>query len=54
MLRIEQSYEEALHGNCPAGSIFALKNRGWRDKQDIEHTFNTEAIEDLKKEYGFK
>lgn len=42
MLRIEQSYEEALHGNSPTGSIFALKNRGWRDKQEI-------AFDDVKK-----
>lgn len=54
MLRIEQSYEEALHGNSPTGSIFALKNRGWRDKQELEHTVNTEAIDALKKEYGYK
>ncbi len=38
MLRIEQSYEESLHGTSPAGSIFALKNRGWSDKTEIEHT----------------
>lgn len=34
MLRIDETYEKALHGNTPTGSIFALKNRGWSDKQD--------------------
>ena len=32
LLRIDITYEKALHGNCPTGSIFALKNRGWTDK----------------------
>jgi len=36
MLRIEQSYEEALRGNNSTGSIFALKNRGWTDKQEVQ------------------
>lgn len=34
MSRIEESYEERLHGNSPTGAIFALKNRGWTDKQE--------------------
>lgn len=35
---IEQEYEEMLHaGNC-TGAIFALKNFGWKDKTDIEHS----------------
>ncbi len=38
MLRIEQSYEESLHGTSPAGSIFALKNRGWSDKTELKHS----------------
>lgn len=34
--RIEQHYEENLQfGNVP-GSIFALKNFGWSDKQEID------------------
>lgn len=35
---IEQAYEENLQGNCPAGSIFALKNMGWRDKVETGFT----------------
>lgn len=38
MLRIEQDYEESLRGGSPTGAIFALKNRGWSDKQEIEHS----------------
>lgn len=33
--RVEQSYEENLQTPAPAGSIFALKNFGWHDTQDL-------------------
>jgi len=35
-LRIENEYEKALHKQSCAGAIFALKNFGWADKQEIE------------------
>lgn len=35
---IECKYEQNLHGNNPTGSIFALKNMGWKDKQETELT----------------
>jgi len=35
---VGQSYEERLHGNSPTGAIFALKNMGWSDKQELEHS----------------
>jgi hypothetical protein len=35
-LRIETEYEKRLMGNNPAGAIFALKNFGWSDKQEID------------------
>jgi hypothetical protein len=35
-LRIEESYEKQLRTNSPTGAIFALKNRGWKDKPDDE------------------
>lgn len=35
-LRVEKGYELRLHGNNPTGSIFALKNMGWYDKQEID------------------
>ena len=34
MLRVEESYEKGLRTPAPTGCIFALKNRGWRDKFD--------------------
>ena len=34
---IERGYEEALHTGGGAGAIFALKNMGWTDRQNIEH-----------------
>ena len=35
-LRVEMEYEKALHSRNPSGPIFALKNFGWTDKQDVE------------------
>ena len=34
----ENYAERHLFGKNPTGSIFALKNYGWRDKQEVEHT----------------
>jgi hypothetical protein len=38
LLRIEAMYESNLQKQNPAGSIFALKNFGWKDKQEIEQS----------------
>lgn len=38
LLRIEDAYEQALAGNACTGAIFALKNRGWKDKTETEIT----------------
>jgi len=35
---IEISYEEKLHESGCTGSIFALKNLGWKDTQDVTQT----------------
>ena len=35
-LLVEQAYEERLHSSTPVGAIFALKNMGWSDRQEIE------------------
>ena len=35
---MEERYEQQLSGNNVAGSIFALKNHGWSDKQEVEVT----------------
>ncbi len=35
---IEAAYEQRLSENNPTGAIFALKNMGWSDKQEIDQT----------------
>lgn len=35
-LRVESEYEKKLSGNSVTGSIFALKNMGWKDKSEQE------------------
>ena len=48
---IEQSYEKLLIDGGGAGIIFALKNLGWKDKQEIEasHT-HRRSLEDFYEE----
>lgn len=36
--RIENTYEKMLHTNNVTGAIFALKNFGWLDKTEVEHS----------------
>ena len=36
-LFVENAYEERLVKNNPTGSIFALKNMGWSDRQELDH-----------------
>jgi len=36
--RVALSYEQRLRGQHVAGPIFALKNMGWRDAQDLKHS----------------
>lgn len=37
-LFVEHGYEKALRNDKCTGAIFALKNMGWTDKQEIDHT----------------
>ena len=37
-LKIENLYEQCLRDKTPTGAIFALKNFGWTDKQEIQHS----------------
>lgn len=37
-LTIETFYEENLLTKNATGAIFALKNFGWKDKQELEHS----------------
>lgn len=34
-LQVESSYEKRLDNRNPTGAIFALKNMGWSDKQEV-------------------
>jgi len=36
--RVEHSYELGLRTKGDSGSIFGLKNFGWKDKQEIQNT----------------
>ena len=38
VLKIESKHEERLYENGSTGSIFWLKNRDWKDKQETEHS----------------
>lgn len=44
-LYVESGYESLLQGTNVAGSIFALKNMGWKDTQAVDHTSNGESIQ---------
>ena len=41
---IEQMYEEMLASKYSTGAIFALKNMGWKDKTEIDHTVTNDTI----------
>ena len=43
-LRIEYFYEQNLLGKGVTGAIFALKNFGWADRQEVDHTTKGESI----------
>lgn len=56
-LRIESSYEQHLLTPVSTGAIFALKNFGWSDKQEVISTntnLNAELPEDKLKEIAKK
>lgn len=38
LLYIESCYEQQLQKQSCTGAIFALKNRGWSDKQEMQHS----------------
>jgi len=49
-LFIEKEYEEMLQGHNVAGAIFALKNMGWSDKQEISQTIAGDPNNPIKTE----
>jgi hypothetical protein len=46
-MKIENAYEQRLHGPGCGGSIFALKNFDWKDKQEIDHKNNGDSFNNL-------
>jgi hypothetical protein len=56
LLRVECQYEENLSGNNVAGSIFVLKNMGWKDKteQDLNHSGGLNMVWNEQKTYETK
>ena len=49
-LKIENAYEKRLIQNGRSGDIFALKNFGWTDKQEIENNVSINSYEQLSVE----
>lgn len=52
LTKIEKYHEEGLSENNVAGRIFALKNMGWKDKAEIEHSGTTIPIQIIFPEDG--
>ena len=52
--RIEVNYEEKLQGTTPTGSIFALKNLGWKDKSEVEQSGGLSIQWNEQKSYTVK
>ena len=46
-LFIEMEYEEQLQIGNTIGAIFALKNMGWKDAQEIDHLNNGNSFDNL-------
>lgn len=44
ILRVEMAYEAKLDSQAVTGSIFALKNMGWKDKTEHDHTSDGKEI----------
>lgn len=48
--RVEASYEGRLiYGSNPTGVIFALKNMGWKDKQEVDNRYPDGVILNFEK-----
>ncbi len=43
-LLVENGYERTLMSDKPTGAIFALKNMGWVDRTELDHTSNGKTI----------
>jgi len=57
---IAREYEEILQANGSSAAIFALKNFGWTDRQEISHEvkkyyfeeFKNDSFDDLIRKYN--
>ncbi|RKY33850.1 MAG: hypothetical protein DRP78_07160 [Candidatus Omnitrophota bacterium] len=47
--RMALEYEKFLQSGLGSGAIFALKNFGWSDKQEIEHSGSMTLVDAIKK-----
>ena len=45
---VQAAYEARLSEAACTGAIFALKNMGWSDKQEIEHSGSVDLLDALK------
>lgn len=54
LLRIEKNYEAGLWSDKPTGVIFALKNMGWVDKKELDHTTKGESLNIIQLGQGIK
>lgn len=48
--KVQNAYEKDLRRKGRSGDIFALKNFGWSDKQEIDHTTKGESFNANKEE----
>jgi hypothetical protein len=53
-LRIEMAYERDLRRKGGVHNIFALKNFGWKDKQETDNTHTVTNLSDLLKNKEIK
>lgn len=44
LTKIELYHEKGLSGRQPTGHIFGLKNSGWSDKREVDHTSKGEQV----------
>lgn len=53
LLVIENGYEERLTESNATGSIFALKNMGWKDSQSIDQTITDKSEKQIIEIYDY-
>jgi len=51
-LKVENRYERGLDTQSVTGSIFALKNMGWRDKSEVDTNLSIQGKPTIKLDFG--